>query len=178
MHAQYSVLLARDAAFFRFCQSIGLSIDGFVGCIDLTYFRDSLTNILIQVFIIRPSLFRKECLIAPTNFFMGGVYISLLCPSSTCVCICAVSVRGYVIDLPVQGWASTSSLLCLVTGNNVNTDNLHCPPVSLIYPVFGMGDCRREIKNTSDTLTLFRQTVPIGNRTQVASVIGHRPSRL
>ena len=101
-------------------------LDGFVGCIDLTYLRDSLTNIRIRVLSPgRPSLGRMPH--SPYYFFRGGVHISLLCPPSTCVCMCAVNAGGCVIDLFVQGWASTSSLLCLVTGNSAKTDNSPVP---------------------------------------------------
>ena len=77
--------------------------------IDLTYVRHSLTNIPIRVFITRRSLFNRENASYPL-FFRGGVHIPLLCPASTCVCVCAVNAGGCVIDLLVQGWASTSSL--------------------------------------------------------------------
>ena len=40
----------------------------------------------------------------PYNF-RGGVHVSLLCPPSTCVCMCVVNAGGCVIDLLVQGWA-------------------------------------------------------------------------
>ena len=77
-------------------------LDGFVGCIDLTlYLRDSLTNICIQVLSPgRPSLGRMPH--SPYYFFRGGVHISLLCPPSTCVCMCAVNAGGCVIDLFVH----------------------------------------------------------------------------
>ena len=88
-------------------------LDGFVGCIDLTYLRDSLTNVCIRVLSPGCPSLGRICRIAPTNFSRGGVHISLLCPSSTCVCMCALNAGGCVIDLLVQGWASTSSLLCL-----------------------------------------------------------------
>ena len=98
-------------------------LDGFVGCIDLTYLRDSLTNIRIRILSPgHPSLGRMP---HSLYYFIvrGGVHISLLCPPSTCLCMCAVNAGGCVIDLFVHGWTSTSSLLCLVTGNSANTDN-------------------------------------------------------
>ena len=110
-------------------------LDGFVGCIDLTYLRDSLTNIRIRVLSPgRPSLGRMSH--SPYYFFRGGVHISLLCPPSTCVCMCAVNAGGCVIDLFVQGWASTSSLLCLVTGNSANTDNSPVPTCPFCIPPY------------------------------------------
>ena len=156
-------------------------LDGFVGCIDLSYLRDSLTNIHIQVLSPgRPSLGRMPH--SPFYFCRGRVHISLLCPPSTCVCMCAVNAGGCVIDLLVQGWASTSSLLCLVTGNNANTDNspVSTSPLCIpLYQAWGMAGGRWKI--TSETLTLFRRTAPTGNRTRVASVIGQsvttRPPR-
>ena len=110
-------------------------LDGFVGCIDLTYLRDSLTNIRIRVLSPgRPSLGRMPH--SPYYFFRGGVHISLLCPPSTCVCMCAVNTGGCVIDLFVQGWASTSSLLCLVKGNSANTDNSPVPTSPFCIPPY------------------------------------------
>ena len=110
-------------------------LDGFVGCIDLTYLRDSLTNIRIRVLSPgRPSLGRMPH--SPYYFFRGGVHISLFCPPSTCVCMCAVNAGGCVIDLFVQGWASTSSLLCLVTGNSANTDNSPVPTSPFCIPPY------------------------------------------
>ena len=47
------------------------------------------------------------------------------CSPSTCVCMCAVNAGGCDIDLLFHGWASTSSFMCLVTGNNANTDSSH-----------------------------------------------------
>ena len=88
--------------------------------------------------------------------------------------MCAVNAGGCVIDLFVQGWASTSSLLCLVTGNNASTDNSSvstspfCIPPYQAWRVAG-----GRWKITSETLTLFRRTALTGNRTRVASVIGH-----
>ena len=126
-------------------------LDGFVGCIDLTYLRDSLTNIRIRVLSPgRPSLGRMPH--SPYYFLRGGVHISLLCPPSTCVYmhVCAaVNAGGCVIDLFVQGWASTSSLLCLVTGNSANTDNSPVPtsPFCIPRPVSGLEGCRREMRN-------------------------------
>ena len=147
-------------------------LDGFVGCIDLTYLRDSLTNIRIRVLSPgRPSLGRMPH--SPYYFFRGGVHISLLCPPSTCVCMCAVNAGGCVIDLFVQGWASTSSLLCLVTGNSANTDNSPVPTSPFCIPPYqAWRVAGGRWKITSDTLTLFRRTAPTGNRTRVASVIG------
>ena len=146
-----------------------------------TYLRDSLTNIHIRVLSPGcPSLGRMPH--SHYYFVGGGVYISLLCPPSTCVCMCAVNAGGCVIDLFVQGCASTSSLLCLVTGNNANTDNSplatspFCIPPHQAWRVAG-----GRWKISSDTLTLFRRTAPTGNRTRVASVIGQsvttRPPR-
>ena len=147
-------------------------LDGFVGCIDLTYLRDSLTNIRIRVLSPgRPSLGRMPH--SPYYFFRGGVHISLFCPPSTCVCMCAVNAGGCVIDLFVQGWASTSSLLCLVTGNSANTDNSPVPTSPFCIPPYqAWRVAGGRWKITSDTLTLFRRTAPTGNRTRVASVIG------
>ena len=106
-------------------------------------------------------------------FFRGGVHISLFCPPSTCVCMCAVNAGGCVIDLFVQGWASTSSLLCLVTGNSANTDNSPVPTSPFCIPPYqAWRVAGGRWKITSDTLTLFRRTAPTGNRTRVASVIG------
>ena len=97
-----------------------------------------MTNIRIRVLSPgRPSLGRMP---QPLLFFFfsfrGGVHISLLCPPSTCVCMCALNAGGCVIDLLVQGWASTSSLLCLVTGNNANTDNLPVPTSPFCIPPY------------------------------------------
>ena len=93
---------------------------------------------------------------SPYYFFRGGVHISLLCPPSTCVWMCAVNAGWCVIDLLVQGWTSTCSLLCLVTGNGANTDN---SPVSIspfcIPPYQAWGIAGRRWKITPDTLTLF-----------------------
>ena len=109
-------------------------LDGFVGCIDLTYLRDSLTNIRIRVLSPgRPSLGRMP---HSPYFFRGGVHVSLFCPPSTCVCMCAVNAGGCVIDLFVQGWASTSSLLCLVTGNSANTDTSPVPTSPFCIPPY------------------------------------------
>ena len=65
------------------------------------------------------------------------------------MCMCTVNAGGCVINLLVQGWASTSSLLCLVTGNDANTDNSPVPtsPIYKCTPVSAMGDGRREMKN-------------------------------
>ena len=148
-------------------------LDGFVGCIDLTYLRDSLTNIRIRVLSPgRPSLGRMPH--SPYYFFFRvGVHISLFCPPSTCVCMCAVNAGGCVFDLFVQGWASTSSLLCLVTGNSANTDNSPVPTSPFCIPPYqAWRVAGGRWKITSDTLTLFRRTAPTGNRTRVASVIG------
>ena len=121
--------------FLFFLVSTRQGLDGFVGCIDLTYLRDSLTNIRIRVLSPgRPSLGRMPH--SPYYFFRGGVHISLFCPPSTCVCMCAVNAGGCVIDLFVQGWASTSSLLCLVTGNSANTDNSPVPTSPFCIPPY------------------------------------------
>ena len=119
---------------------------------------------------------------SPFYFFRRGVHISLFCPPSTCVCMCAVNAGGCVIDLFVQGWVSTSSSLCLVAGNNANTDN---SPVSTsrfcIPPYQAWRVAGGRWKITSYTLELFRRTAPTENRTRVASVIGQsvttRPPR-
>ena len=50
--------------------------------------------------------------------------------------MCAVNAGGCVIDLFVQGWASTSSLLCLVTGNSANTDNSPVPTSPFCIPPY------------------------------------------
>ena len=69
-------------------------------------------------------------------------------------------------------WAFTSSLLCLITGNNANTDNSHVftrVPINIHLPAYLAG--RWEIRVTSETLTLFSDRVaPNGNRTKNASV--------
>ena len=148
-------------------------------------------------------------------YFRRGVHISLLCPPSTCVCMCAVNAGRCVIDLFVQDWASTSSLLCLVTGNNyANTDNSHVSTSPFWYtPVSGMGEREAGDKNLPQILSYFSDVPPrpvievrwgycftpydtlgirrtysrlkppapprgAGNRTRVANVIGHRPSRI
>ena len=46
--------------FFFFSVGHPAGLDGFVGCIYLTYFRDSSTNIRIRVCITRLSLFREN----------------------------------------------------------------------------------------------------------------------
>ena len=121
-------------------------LDGFVGNIDRIHMRDSLTNIRIRVLSPgRPSLRRMPH--SPYYFFRGGVHISLFCPPSTCVCMCAVNAGGCVIDLFVQGWASTSSLLCLVTGNNANTDNSPVSTSPFCIPPYQAWGWRREMKN-------------------------------
>ena len=106
-----------------------------------------MTNIRIRVLSPgRPSLGRMPH--SPYYFFRGGVHISLFCPPSTCVCMCAVNAGGCVIDLFVQGWASTSSLLCLVTGNSANTDNSPVPTSPFCIPPYqAWRGCRREMKN-------------------------------
>ena len=110
---------------------------------------------------------------ATTTFFRSEVHISLLCPPSTCACMCAVNAGGCVIDLFVQGCSSTSSLLCLVTGNGANTDNSPVPTSPFCIPPYqAWRVAGGRWKITSDTLTLFRRTAPTGNRTQIASVIG------
>ena len=119
-----------------------------------------MTNIHIRVLSPgRPSLGRIPH--NPYYFFRGGVHISPFCPPSTCVFMCAVNAGGCVIDLFVQGWATTRSLLCLVTGNNANTDY---SPVSTSpfcippYPALTVAGGRRKIN--SDTITLFRPNRP------------------
>ena len=42
-----------------------------------------------------------------------------------CMHMRALNAGGCVIVLLLQGWASTSSLLCMVAGNNTDSDNLH-----------------------------------------------------
>ena len=96
----------------------------------------------------------------------------MLCPLFTCVCMCAVNSGGCVIDLLVQGWASTSALLCLVTGNNANTDNSPVPSSPFcIPPYLSLGDGRREMKNHLRYSHTFPTNRPTGNRTLVGSVI-------
>ena len=161
----------RISSFLSFFLPVGhrAGLDGFVGCIDLTYLRDSLTDFRIRVLSPRrPSLGRMPH--SPCYFFRGGVHIFLLCPPSTCVCMRAVNAGGCVIDLLVQGWASTSPLLCLVTGNNANTDNSTVPTSPFCIPPYqarGMAGGRWKI--TSDTFTIFRRTAPTGNRTLVVN---------
>ena len=61
-----------------------------------------MTNIRIRVLSPgRPSLGRMPH--SPYYFFRGGVHISLFCPPSTCVCMCAVNAGGCVIDLFCPG---------------------------------------------------------------------------
>ena len=165
----YSVMQGRTgkilkSVFFFLPGGHPAGLDRFVGCIDLTYLRDSLTNIRIRVLSPgRPSLGRMPH--SPYYFFRGGVHISLFCPPSTCVCMCAVNAGGCVIDLFVQGWASTSSLLCLVTGNSANTDNSPAPTSPFCIPPYqAWRVAGGRWKITSDTLTLFRRTAPTGNR--------------
>ena len=134
-------------------------LDGFVGCIDLTYLRDSLTNIRIRVLSPgHPSLGRMPH--SPYYFFRAGVHISLFCPPSTCVCMCAVNAGGCVIDLFVQGWASTSSLLCLVTENPANTDNSPSPPVLFVYPRIRLGGLQAGDENSPQILSHFSDEPP------------------
>ena len=134
-------------------------LDGFVGCIDLTYLRDSLTNIRIRVLSQGRPSFRENA--SYYYFFRGGVHISLFCPPSTCVCMCAVNAGGCVIDLFVQGWASTSSLLCLVTGNSANTDNSPVPTSPFCIPPYqAWRVAGGRWKITSDTLTLLPTNRP------------------
>ena len=134
-------------------------LDGFVGCIDLTYLRDSLTNIRIRVLSPgRPSLGKIHHSLY--HFFRGGVHISLLCPPSTCVCMYVVSAGGCVIDLLVQGWASTSSLSCLVTGNSANTDNSPAPPVPFVYPRIRLGGLQAGDEKSPQILSHFSDEPP------------------
>ena len=92
---------------------------------------------------------------SPYYFFRGGVHISLLCPPSTCVCMCAVNAGGCVIDPFVQGWASTSSLLCLVTVNSANTDNSPVPPVPFVYPRIRLGGLQAGDEKSPQILSHF-----------------------
>ena len=147
--------------------------------INLTYLRDSLTNIRIRVLSPgHPSLGRMPH--TPT-IFLGAEYISpcFALPPLAYTCMCAVNAGGCVIDLFVQGWASTSSLLCSVTGNNANTDN---SPVSTspfwIPPYQAWRVAGRRWKITSDTFTLFQWTAPTGNRTRVTSVIAQSVTKV
>ena len=110
---------------------------------------------------------------SPYYFFKGGVHISLLFPPSTCVCMCAVNAGRCVIDLFVQGWTSTSCLLCLVTGNSANTDNSPVPTSPFctnVYPRIWLGGL--QAGDEKSPLTLFRRTARPGIEPQVASVIG------
>ena len=133
--------------------------DGFVCCIDLSYLRDSLTNIRIRVLSQGcPSLGRMPH--SPYYYFRGGVHISLLCPPSTCVCMCAVNAGGCVIDLLVQGWASTSSLLCLVTENNANTDNSPVSTSHFCIPRIWLGGWQAGDEKSPQILSLFSDEPP------------------
>ena len=103
-------------------------------------------------------------------FFRGGLHISLLCPPITCVCMCA---GGYVTSLLVQDSVSTRFLLCLVTGNNANTDNSPISTSPLLYSsVSGMGDGRREIQIYLRYSHTFPTNRPTRNRARIASMIG------
>ena len=63
-------------------------LDGFVGCIDLTYLRDSLTNIRIRVLSPgRPSLGRMPH--SPYYFFRGrSTYLPVLPSLHLCMHVC------------------------------------------------------------------------------------------
>ena len=107
-----------SSSFFFFLLPVGLpaGLGGFVGCIDPTYLRDSLTNIRIRVLSPgRPSLGRMPH--SPYYFFRGGVHISLLCPPSTCVCMCAVNAGACVTYLAhgdfMYRMVSTGQFVCL-----------------------------------------------------------------
>ena len=121
---------------------------------------------------------------SPYYFLRGGVHISLLCPPSSCVCMCAVNAGGCVIDLLVQGWAPPA-LYCAWSQKTMQTKiySLPVPTSPFLYtPISGLGMAGRRWKITSDTLTLSQRTAQTGNRTQVASVRGQnvttRPPRL
>ena len=88
-----------------------------------------------------------KCIIVPT--ILGAEYMSpcYALPPLVYACIRAVKSGGCVIDLLIQGWASTSSLSCLVSGNNANIDNLPVPTSPFCIPRIWQGDGRREMKN-------------------------------
>ena len=134
-------------SFLPFGYSAGL--DAFVGCIDVTYFRDSLTKIRIRVLSPgRPSLGRMP---HSPYYFRGREHISLLCPPSNYVCMCAVNAVCYWSD--VQDGTSTSSLLCLVTGNNANTVNFPVPTSPFCISRIWHGDGRREMQKSPQILS-------------------------
>ena len=90
----------------------------------------------------RPSLSMPH---SPYYFFRGGVNDSLMPSLHLCIHVCGECWRVFNWSV-VQGWTSTSSSLCLVTGNNTNTDNLHVPtspfcrakkPYFTKWPYFG-----------------------------------------
>ena len=134
-------------------------LDGFVGCINLTYLRDSLTNIHIRVLSPgRPSLGRMPH--SPYCFLRGGEHISLFCPPSTCVCMCAVNAGECVIDLFVKGWASTCPLLCLVTGNNANTDKSPVSTSPICIPRIRLGGLQAGDEKSPQILSHFSDEPP------------------
>ena len=101
---------------------------------------------------------------------MGGVHDSL-CPPSTCACMCAVNAGGCKIDLLDQGWASTSSLLCLVTGNNANTDN-SSSAVPFVYPRIRLRGWQALDEKSPQILSNFSDEPPDRESNPGRSVLG------
>ena len=128
-------ILIEKVRYFVFLLPVGTRQDSAVSLavLILLILKDSLTNIRNRVLSPgRPSLGGMPH--NPYYFLRAELHFSLLFRPSTCVCMCAVNAGGCVIDLLVQDWASSSSLLCLVTGT-MQTQIIHrSPPVPYVYP--------------------------------------------
>ena len=69
-HLLFVYLFSSSSSFFFLA-----GLDGFVGCIDLTYLRDSLTNIRIRV--LSPGLPSLGRMPHSPYYFLGAEYISI-----------------------------------------------------------------------------------------------------
>ena len=121
-------------------------LDGFVGCSDLTYLRDSLTNIRIRVLSPgRPSIWRIP---HSPYYFLGAEYICPCCALPPLVYACVrLMLKGLkLICLSRAGLPP--ALYCAWSQETMQTQIIcPSPQVPFVYPVSGLGDGRREIKN-------------------------------
>ena len=138
---------------------LGNGKDGFVGCIDLTYLRDSLINIRIRVLSPgRPSLGRMP---HSPYFFLGAEYISPCCALPPLVYACVRWMLEDVKLICLSRAGPPSALYFAWSKEKVRTQIIRrSKPVPFVYPRIRLGVLQMGDEKSPQILSHFPDEPP------------------